>query len=257
MVETTGNAASRDRSPAYPILPLKDALQRLAEFEAHFKRSGARPGRVGDAWNIKAKAYADRIAAALRYYGLLDYQGQGSARSIVISDDGRKYLRAQQDEIKRDVIAMAALRPKQIAKFWSEWGEDRPADAACLDDLVLKNGFSEAGARDFLKVYDATISFANLQNSFIIPADDFHGGPDDEEETEDEQSLRDPPGKKGAGFKIMAGERELTAGLLSKDTSFRLIVTGQIGVKEIERLIAKLEFDKKILAETDEAEDDE
>lgn len=39
--------------------------------------------------------------------------------------------------------------------------------------------------------------------------------------------------------KTMAGERELTTGLLSKDSSFRLIVTGHIGVKEIERLIAK------------------
>lgn len=47
----------------------------------------------------------------------------------------------------------------------------------------------------------------------------------------------------------MEGERELTTGLLSKDASFRLIVNGTIGVKEIERLIKKLELDKEILAE--------
>jgi hypothetical protein len=41
----------------------------------------------------------------------------------------------------------------------------------------------------------------------------------------------------------MAGERELTPGLLSKDASFRLIVSGAIGVKEIEHLTKKLEFD--------------
>lgn len=29
----------------------------------------------------------------------------------------------------------------------------------------MKNGFSEAGARDFLKVYDATITYANLSLS--------------------------------------------------------------------------------------------
>jgi len=55
----------------------------------------------------------------------------------------------------------------------------------------------------------------------------------------------------------MAGERELTTGLLSKDASFRLIVSGNVGVKEIERLIKKLELDKEILADQDdEAEDD-
>lgn len=42
---------------------------------------------------------------------------------------------------------------------------------------------------------------------------------------------------------MMAGERELTTGLLSKETNFRLIVGGPVGVKEIERLIAKLELD--------------
>jgi len=44
-------------------------------------------------------------------------------------------------------------------------------------------------------------------------------------------------------------ERELTTGLLAKEASFRLIVSGKIGVKEIERLIQKLEIDKEILAD--------
>jgi len=38
-------------------------------------------------------------------------------------------------------------------------------------------------------------------------------------------------------------------GMLAKEASFRLIVTGNIGVKEIERLIQKLEIDKEILAD--------
>ncbi|MFG3594171.1 hypothetical protein [Bradyrhizobium sp. RDI18] len=53
-------------------------------------------------------------------------------------------------------------------------------------------------------------------------------------------------------MKIMAGERELTTGLLAKDASFRLIVTGNIGVKEVERLIKKLELDKEILADQED-----
>ena len=39
---------------------------------------------------------------------------------------------------------------------------------------------------------------------------------------------------------------------MAKDASFRLIVSGNIGVKEIERLIKKLELDKEILAEQDD-----
>jgi hypothetical protein len=48
---------------------------------------------------------------------------------------------------------------------------------------------------------------------------------------------------------LMAGERELATGMLAKDASFRLLVSGEIGVKEIERLIKKLELAKQILAE--------
>lgn len=167
-----GTTGQRDRSPAFPNLTLKAALKRLEEFEAHFKRSPARPDRIGDAWGIKGKAYVDRTAAALKYFGLLEYQGSGTARQVVVSEEGRKFLRAQQEETKREVIRAAALRPKQIAHFWSLWGEDRPADAACIDELTLKNGFSDSGARDFLGVYDATISFAGLSDSDKISAVD-------------------------------------------------------------------------------------
>jgi hypothetical protein len=40
-----------------------------------------------------------------------------------------------------------------------------------------------------------------------------------------------------------------TTGPLSKDAAFRLIVSGPVGVREIDRLIRKLELDKEILAE--------
>jgi hypothetical protein len=56
---------------------------------------------------------------------------------------------------------------------------------------------------------------------------------------------------------LMAGERELTTGLLSKGASFRLIVSGRVGEKEIERLIKKLELDKEILADVDDGGSEE
>jgi hypothetical protein len=190
MTETNAtNPGQRDRSPAYPIIPLGPALERLAQFEAHFKRSAARPEKVGDAWGIKAKAYADRTAAALRYFGLLEYQGAGGTRSVVVSELGRNYLRAQQEEMKRQIIAEVALKPKQIAIFWNAWGADRPADAACLDELVLKNDFSEAGARDFLKVYDDTISFAKPRDDAKVMS----------HQVIDDQGEEPPPGKPEVG----------------------------------------------------------
>lgn len=180
MTDTSKEAAGqRDRSPAFPVIGLEAALEKLAEFEAHYKRTAAPHAKVGEAWNIKTKAYADRIAAALRYFGLLEYQGSGKERSAIVSEIGRRYLRAQQDELKQEIIKAAALRPKQIAKHWNDWGKDRPAEAACLDAL-MGEGFSDGGARDFLRVYDATITYAKLSDSDKAP----HVVQEDEEESE-------------------------------------------------------------------------
>ncbi|MBV8122273.1 MAG: hypothetical protein JO081_20310 [Alphaproteobacteria bacterium] len=62
------------------------------------------------------------------------------------------------------------------------------------------------------------------------------------------ENLSLTPQLHGNSTRLAEGERELTRGLLSPDASFRLIVRGKIGPKEIERLIKKLEFDKQILA---------
>jgi hypothetical protein len=258
MTEIAENTGQRDRSPAYPNITLKVALERLAEFDTYFKRSPARAEKVGDAWGIKGKAYVDRTAAALRYFGFLEYQGSGKDRQITISDEGRKYLRAQQEETKREVVKAAALRPKQIAKFWTHWGMSRPADAACIDELVFKNSFSDKGAQEFLRIYDATISYAGLTDSDKI--DPVTGDEIPEEEAEANGFTPNPPKPPGGPLppqgkvNLMAGERELTTGLLAKEASFRLIVSGKIGVKEIERLIQKLEIDKEILADQNDSE---
>jgi hypothetical protein len=213
MTDTKEAAGPRDRSPAFPVIALEAALSRLADFEAYFKRSPARPEKVGEAWKITTKAYADRIAAAMRYFGLLEYQGSGKDRSIVVSETGRKYLRAQQDELKREIAKAAALRPKQIAKHWNDWGLDRPADAACLDAL-MEQGFSEGGARDFLRVYDATITYAMLTDSdkILLSEDDSE---DESEQVGMTPKASIPPaaaklGHQHAAFPLPEGEVSLS-----------------------------------------------
>lgn len=220
MTDTNEAGGQRDRSPAYPNIPLKGALDRLAEFDAHFKRSPARPEKIGDAWGIKGKAYVDRTTAALRYFGLLEYQGSGKDRQINPTDDGRKYLRAQQPETKLEVIKAAALRPKQIAKFWEIWGGDRPADGACLDDLVFKHGFSQKGAADFLRIYDDTITFAGLTESDKVTSASHQKNGDQQEVFSVTPQVHTPPkspppapmklGQQHAAFPLPEGEVSLS-----------------------------------------------
>jgi hypothetical protein len=113
------------------------------------------------------------------------------------------------------------------------------------------------GSGPFL--YDATIAFAGLTNDGRIAPDSAEA--DDAGAETAEVSEIEPPARpvvakplpQARGIAVMENERELTTGLLSKDANFRLIVSGPVGVREIERLIRKLELDKEILA--DESED--
>ncbi len=50
----------------------------------------------------------------------------------------------------------------------------------------------------------------------------------------------------------MENERVLADGILLKTATFRVVVSGTIGPKEIERLIKKLEMDKVILSDPDD-----
>jgi hypothetical protein len=253
------SSAKRDRSPSFPSIALKDAVDRLVAFEKYFGRHTAPVDKAGAAWNLKT---ADQTIAALRYFGLLAYVGRPGDRQVAISEDGRNYLRAHQASVKQEILKRAALRPKEIRRFWEIWGVDRPPDLICADELVLKNSFSERGAAIFLKVYDATIAFAGLVDSDKIPpgaqddGGDLRGVGEGENDLIPDPSPPLPPPADQRRVRVMEGERELTTGLLSKDSSFRLIVNGRIGVKEIEMLIKKLQLDKEILADEEQAGDE-
>jgi hypothetical protein len=263
----------RDRSPSFPFISLRTAFERLESLEKKFGRHATPASKAGLAWGWKEKSgQGDQTLAALKSYGLVQYNGMGPARHVVLTDEGRNYLRAQQESVKADIRKKCALRPKVIQKFWTTWKTDRPADEVAIDELVLDERFSAPGARAFLKIYDDTISFAGLSSSDKIDIDlrdDDNGDGDDDQENGENGShdpplppspprsppLPPPPLSAPTGkVQVMVGERELTSGLLSKEASFRLIVRGAIGVKEIERLIKKLGFDKEILADQ---EDDE
>lgn len=157
--------AKRERSPSFPFIPLPAAIKRLQEFEEKFGRHPTPAKLTGAAWGMKGwTSQAQQTLAALKAFGLITYTGSADNLMASISDEGRTYLRAQQDGVKADVLKRVALQPKVIAKYFAEWKTDRPDDAVCLDRLVLKDGFTESAAKLFLNVYDGTIDYAGLSD---------------------------------------------------------------------------------------------
>ena len=156
----------KDRSPSFPFIPLQTAIERLTAYEQTFGRHDTPANKVGRAWKMKdGSSQAFQTLAALKSFGFVDYRGSGPSRATFLTDDARRYLRAHQDSIRRQVVTHAALKPKIIERFWREWGPDRPIDDVCIDTLHFQHGFTQSAAETFLRVYDATIAFAGLASA--------------------------------------------------------------------------------------------
>ncbi len=173
MTDTNKGGVRRGRSPSFPFINLKVAVTRLKELEAKFGRHPVPVTKAGLAWNMKeGSSQAYQTLAALKSFGFIDYSGIGPGRDATLTDDARTYLRAQQDEIKNGIIREAALKPKEIAKYWEVWLTDPPIEAVRLDQLILKANYTDEGAKTFLKVYDETIAYAGLTQSDKPDEDD-------------------------------------------------------------------------------------
>jgi hypothetical protein len=234
----------KDRSPSFPFIPLQTAIERLEAFENKFGRHPAPAGKAGLAWGMKEKSsQADQTLAALRSFGLVKYDGMGSERHAVITEDGRNYLRALQDTVKKEILKACALRPKIIRKFWAGWSADRPPDEVALDKLVLENGFSDVGARNFLKVYDDTTAFAGLSSSDKIDPtaeDDAADTADGEEGENPSPSVRNPPPpptpSQQGKVKVMEGERVVFTEETDPANYVKLVASGAVDDSLLEAL---------------------
>lgn len=248
------------RSPNYPVLALTQALDAIRPaFRAENRNKMSRAVLAKHLGYNSLNGRALGKIGAVRAYGLID----GSGDDLRISDDAVIALNAPQGSEER-LSALARLSMRST--LFQQLRKDFPDTLPSLDNLkftLIKRQFTPEAAEKAAKSYLATMSLVlGVPNSYAEPSE----GEETETEFEAKSPLRSDPKKKPLvspplqmqKAQIMEGERELTTGLLSKGSSFRLIVNGHIGVKEIETLIKKLEIDKDILADTeaDEAEEE-
>ncbi len=250
----------RDRSPAFPVIPLKEALERFRELDKFSNGHPVPVKKAAIAWEMaENSSQSNRTLAALKYFGLIDYEGSGDNRSAITTAEGKNFLRALRDETKQEMVKTFALAPKEIKKFWDLWGKVRPHDDICREKLIFDHKYNEKAAPQFLRVYDQTIDYAGLSDSDKIDAENDNESFDDtnsesgeepmQQQSVQNQALANPVPNAYVAEEVSqnSSESEWLRGPLSKSSSYRLIIKGDPGVKEIDNLINILTAQKAVL----------
>lgn len=244
-----------DRSPKFPSIGLGEAIDAIRLIYHREGRSAMpRLSAVRPLGYSSINGRSLSIIGALRGYGLLDGRGD----DVRLSQDAITILNAPEKSSERqEALRRAFEAPSAFALLRSK-GDSSPET---LRWHLIKANFRDEAADRLLKVYlesrgliEATLG-ADPENT----DDEVEGTASGKTSTVPQESELNQATASSGVIKKQAstplqpqmaeGERLLQAGMLSRQTSYRVLVSGPVGGQEIDRLIRKLELDKDFLAE--------
>jgi hypothetical protein len=249
-------SGTKARSPQYPVIGLGEAIAKVRTVYAKDYQNRIPKGVVARHMGFNAlHGKSLGVLAALTRYGLLEGRG-GDCR---VSDRAMAIIAHPPGSKERvEAIQAAATSPAIFQELDGKFPDGRGSDDGMRAYLMTNKFIPDAAEtairsyRETKKVvaaesggYDSASVAAAAEGGEAVSSN----GADKTPPLPRDPPLRNPPPPKPKGLMLMDGERELTTGLLSKDASFRLIVNGPIGEREIDMLIKKLQLDKAILAD--------
>lgn len=152
---------SKGRSPSYPGISLRQAVERARTLYENERRHSAPMGVITGYWGYRSpKTGPASVAfAGLKKHGLLDEEGSGDERSARLSELALEILL---NPDPRAAIQRAALMPPIYREMWEEHGRNLPSDDTLRWRFVSQRGFTETGFEEFIRNYRATIDYAQL-----------------------------------------------------------------------------------------------
>jgi hypothetical protein len=174
---------TKHRSPAYPFIALRKAVERAQQLYERNKRHPAPMAVAAGLWGYKEKSSGGlQTVSALKQYGLLRDEGSGEDRQVRLTDLALSILL---DDVPNSperaaAIKQAATRPKLFAEMVGKWGVELPNDETIRTYLKRDKGFNDDAVSGVIKDFKDTIEYAKLTDSDKITStdDDGTGVPD-------------------------------------------------------------------------------
>jgi hypothetical protein len=234
----------RHRSPNYPAIGLKEAVERTKKFYEQDGKAGAQAEiaarHIGFA-SAHGQAYS--VLAALKRFGLVeDKDGRvvPTARAIEIIS------LPDSDQRRTKAIRQAALSPRIYRELIDQYKDSGlPAEDTLEGELKAYKNFNPNAVREFLKGFTETIEFAGLSDFSALDADPAFDM--DREGTEiSEQRLMKKPNPLDNIELTFSSTRDKQVRRYPLDISIprrvtgELVITGDFRKEDIERLKKQL-----------------
>lgn len=216
----------------------------------HMKQFREPTGVYADSKWVTEVRYSSGLNTCWQQYGLLESVGKGETRITQLAMDIFHPLDNQQ---RRRALAEAAFRPEVFKAIHKHFGGVPSADA--LRSYLIRQNFFDRAIDPIIEAYTSTSQFLKQEGATESDSPPVTTDEDSDEPEAPSGSIVDEIiAAKNRQVRnriahMPSDQRVLTKGLLSKGATFEIIVSGQIGLKELNMLIRKLELDKEILAE--------
>lgn len=160
----------RHRSPNYPAVSLRDAIDRLKKFVSTDGKAGAKSDMAAKHIGFAAAhGWAYSVLSALKKYGLVEEKDG----RVVPTPRGLEIVSLpEKDERRLAAIRQAAVLPPIYAELIEQYRvSGLPSDETLEGELKAYRGFNPNTVKDFLNGFKETLEFAGLTDISVLGSD--------------------------------------------------------------------------------------
>lgn len=176
---TRGRRGAIHRSPSFPAIDLKSAIERARTFYFHEKRLPANVTVAAKHWGYSPQSSGGKLVlAALLSFGLMEDKGSGEQRQVKLTDLALRILLDERPGSleRREALQRSAFMPKIHAELFTKWDESLPSDPNLRHYLLIEKKFNENSINDFIKELRSTADFAGIYAASLPESDSLGEG---------------------------------------------------------------------------------
>jgi hypothetical protein len=145
------------RSPSYPSMPLRDAVDEVAKIEGSYRSSPVdRENAAKLIGYAGLSGPANKALAALASYGLLERAGKGQAR---VTERARAILHPKDEEERKSSLRAAALDPPLFREIREHFDGLTVPPEGGVATYLHRQGFNPSAIRPAVKAFLLTMAY--------------------------------------------------------------------------------------------------